>query len=732
MASLLPDLGKHQTTPLTLSNTQTMPTPMATPKPRNTVIVHRNGVPTAIQATIPAIPTLGKCHSHPTSPAATGSSSKQASSPADYAPPHEYTPSTRPAPSAVQPTTAPASAPEPACPTPAAPPPNMTPPHVTLWTNTYLSHAHYPSSSHDTPPCSLVPTHRDIPLHNPVPSPSSPPVGQSRTTPTDTHILGTHRPTSSKMQHPESNPTEQGVADHTIDDDDQEEYDANTALQFPGIRNLHDEGQPNLYRTMQRYWEREAHLFQCFTADDIADVERQFADAKVRIQFSINPSLQHPDDQLSILNYRREIEDICQEHFGLTFRGDLLEHGQQHLGDPLQRTIQVMIFQYAGVLDNGLSFHQLEYRNPSKISPGDLMVALRALGATDAIVQSYSDVRNTCPSRPLGAIGCINWLSEGQYRFRLVFLSQSMAETIYANFRGHTAGPNRLDLATSAATLVDTKFRIARLPTPDVDITGDGYATLTFDTPAPVAFLWSTSGPHGETRLYIRDIAVHLHILTGRPAWSTLRPLHLSTPRRYLRSPDTRTRSTSRHRHAGRHTRSVPLHSATEGPQHQSQAWQLPLQRHPHQAPGHTTYLNLYLRRELSTYVNQRILSATTPLRQEVESLRADKEALAALVSASSAAFTTREARLHEERRLREAAELLQAEENRLRAVAHIRLNTAVTQYESQQAALAARLPYLESNIHTLLQAMQSVSSEMSALAGLGPLPATLPPNVPG
>ncbi|RHZ01165.1 hypothetical protein DYB37_008122 [Aphanomyces astaci] len=204
--------------------------------------------------------------------------------------------------------------------------------------------------------------------------------------------------------------TEQGVADHTIDDDDQEEYDANTALQFSGIRNLHDEGQPNLYRTMQHYWEREAHLFQCFTADDIADVERQFADAKVRIQFSINPSLQHPDDQLSILNYQREIEDICQERFGLTFRGDLLEHGQQHLGDPLQRTIQgfrgfgylylrditvVMIFQYAGVLDNGLSFHQLEYRNPSKISPGDLMCALRALGATDAIVQSYPDVWNT-------------------------------------------------------------------------------------------------------------------------------------------------------------------------------------------------------------------------------------------------------------------------------------------------------------------------------------------------
>ncbi|RHY75923.1 hypothetical protein DYB38_013843, partial [Aphanomyces astaci] len=182
---------------------------------------------------------------------------------------------------------------------------------------------------------------------------------------------------------------------------------------------------------MERYWEREAHLFQGFTADDIADVERHFA--KVRIQFSMNPSLQSPDDQLSILNYRREIEDICQ------------------------------------------------------------------------------------------------------YRFRLVFPSPSMAETVYvyANFRRYVAGPNRLDLvpssmkllplrdlcwynptstffhpqAISAATLVDTKVRIdrlppltatndilaalrgSRLPTPDVDITGDGYVTLTFDTPAPVAFL---------------------------------------------------------------------------------------------------------------------------------------------------------------------------------------------------------------------------------------------------
>ncbi|RHZ40533.1 hypothetical protein DYB26_012659, partial [Aphanomyces astaci] len=295
----------------------------------------------------------------------------------------------------------------------------------------------------------------------------------------------------------------------------------------------------------------------------------------------MNPSLQPQEETLSILNYRREIEDICQERYGLTFCGGLMEHGQQLLGDPLQRTVQawaaprrgylflrdisvVMVYQYAGVLDNGLSFHELEYRNPSKTTPGDLMCALRALGATDAIIQSHTRMSGAHgPRDHWAAIGCLNWPSEGQYRFRLVFPSQSMAENVYANFRRHAAGPE-LDLvppsmkllplrglcwdnpsatffhpqAPSAATLVDTKVRIGRLPpltttddilaalrgshlpTPDVDITGDGYATLTFDTPAPVAFLWSASGPHGDTRLYIRDIAVHLHILTGRPRLS--------------------------------------------------------------------------------------------------------------------------------------------------------------------------------------------------------------------
>ncbi|RHY68987.1 hypothetical protein DYB34_009384 [Aphanomyces astaci] len=464
-----------------------------------------------------------------------------------------------------------------------------------------------------------------------------------------------------------------------------------------------------------------------------------------------------------------------------------------------------MVYQYAGVLDNGLSFHQLEYRNPSKTTPGDLMCALRGLGATDAIIQSHTRMSGAHgPRDHWAAIGCLNWPSEGQYRFRLVFPSQSMAENVYANFRRHAAGPDRLDLvppsmkllplrdlcwdnptatffhpqAPSAATLVDTKVRIGRLPpltttddilaalrgshlpTPDVDITGDGYATLTFDTPAPVAFLWSASGPHGDTRLYIRDIAVHLHILTGRPRPSAAhvqcrdcgrhdhqgqpcdrftyldprdrarsKSQHKPSAHDTARGSDTHARGKSSHQRVGQYSRSASQHLAPE--ERLPQAWQLSLQRHPAQAPRPTADLSLYLRRELSTYVDQRIVTATAPLRQEVESLRADKEALAALVSASSTAFSTLDARLLEERRLREAAELLQAEDNKSRTEAQIRLHTAIAQHEAQQATLAARLPFLESSVHTFLQAMQSVSSQMTALAGLGPLPANPSPTAP-
>ncbi|RHY59613.1 hypothetical protein DYB34_008114 [Aphanomyces astaci] len=378
---------------------------------------------------------------------------------------------------------------------------------------------------------------------------------------------------------------------------------------------------------MERYWEREAHLFQGFTADDIADVERHFA--KVRIQFSMNPSLQSPDDQLSILNYRREIEDICQ------------------------------------------------------------------------------------------------------YRFRLVFPSPSMAETVYvyANFRRYVAGPNRLDLvpssmkllplrdlcwynptstffhpqAISAATLVDTKVRIdrlppltatndilaalrgSRLPTPDVDITGDGYVTLTFDTPAPVAFLWSTSGPHGDTRLYIRDIAVHLHILTGRPRQPAA-PLqcrdcgrhdHQGQPCDRFTYLDPRDRA-----HSKSHHKSTTRRDIHTQPRHEPAQYKSP----PPRGTPHTLrlHLSLYLQRELSTtWINASYRPRAHSDGRLSPSALTKKPSLH-LSPPQALISSTLDARLLEERRLREAAELLQAEDNRLRTAAHIRLNTAEWQWLTQ------------------------------------------------
>ncbi|RLO07897.1 hypothetical protein DYB28_000707 [Aphanomyces astaci] len=51
------------------------------------------------------------------------------------------------------------------------------------------------------------------------------------------------------------------------------------------------------------------------------------------------------------------------------------------------------------------------------------------------------------------------------------------------------------------------------------------------------------------------------------------------------------------------------------------------------QAPAPSTDLGPHLRRELSSYVDQRIVQATAPLQQEVDTLRADKEALTPYVS---------------------------------------------------------------------------------------------------
>ncbi|RHY89755.1 hypothetical protein DYB26_015423, partial [Aphanomyces astaci] len=261
----------------------------------------------------------------------------------------------------------------------------------------------------------------------------------------------------------------------------------------------------------------------------------------------------------------------------------------------------------------------------------------------------------------------------------------------------------------------------SQLPSPDVDIIDD-YATLTFDSPSPAAFLWNASGPHGTTRLYVRNIAVQLHVLMGRPRTTAVamqcsdcgRLDHQGKPcdRFTYLDPRDRTRSASRHNSTTRGTKSpgarsrsksvhtragrlVSQHSATVS--HTPQSWQYPPQQQPLHASGPTTDLVPHLRRELSTYVDHRIVQATAPLQQEVDTLRADKEALTALVSATSAAFTTLDARLLEERRLREAAEHQQSKDQRKLTEAQNRLQTTITQQGTHQAAMAERLPIIES-----------------------------------
>ncbi|RHY56417.1 hypothetical protein DYB26_015984 [Aphanomyces astaci] len=201
----------------------------------------------------------------------------------------------------------------------------------------------------------------------------------------------------------------------------------------------------------------------------------------VRIQFSINPSLQHPDNLLSIVNYRKEIETICEERFGFTFHGDLNEHGQQLLGTPIQRTAHawaapqrgylflrdisvVKLYQYAGVLSNGLYYHQLEYCNRSKLAPADLLPHAAGKNRLDQVP----------PSMKLYPLRDLSWDNPSSTFFH--------------------------PLSPSAAALVDTKVHMgplptlttpedilaalhgSQLPTPDVDII-DNYAT-TFDSPS--------------------------------------------------------------------------------------------------------------------------------------------------------------------------------------------------------------------------------------------------------
>ncbi|RHZ04961.1 hypothetical protein DYB31_004223 [Aphanomyces astaci] len=613
----------------------------------------------------------------------------------------------------------------------------------------------------------------------------------------------------------------QDSTDPPSHEEDLDEYEANTAVQFPGLRNLCDEGQPILYRTMTMYCEREAHLFQGFTPAEIADIEQHFSETMVRTSsLSIRRSSSlttHSASSTSGMKSRQSARNVSGFHGGLS------EHGQQLLGTPIQRTALawaaprrgylflrdisvVMLYQYAGVLSNGLSYHQLEYRNRSKLAPADILCALRALGATDAIVQSYSRMSGAHgPRDHWAAIGCVNWPTEGNYRFRLVFPSQTMAETVYANYRLHAAGTNRLDQvppsmklhplrdlswdnpsstffhpsSLSATKLVATKVRIGPLPTlttpedilaalhgsqlpsPDVDIIDD-YATLTFDSPSPAAFLWNASGPHGTTRLYVRNIAVQLHVLMGRSRTTAVamqcpdcgrldhqgkpcdrftyldpRDLARSTSRhksttRGTKSPGARSRSKSVHTRAGR---SVSQHSTTVS--HTPQSWQYPPQQQPLHASAPTTDFVPH-RRELSTYVDHRIVQATAPLQHEADTLqheadtlRVDKEALTALVSATSAAITTLDARLLEERRLREAAEHQQSEDQRKLTEAQNRLQTTITQQGTHQAAMAERHPIIESSLRTLMQAMQRSPPNSLASPPSAPLRPDYQPRTP-
>jgi hypothetical protein len=150
------------------------------------------------------------------------------------------------------------------------------------------------------------------------------------------------------------------------------------------------------------------------------------------------------------MSLRAEIEGLCRRRFGITFVHGLRQHGLQLLGAPAERHIHawagprrgylllehfsvVMMYQYAGLLANGLSYNQLEYRNTDQLSPIALITAMQALGAPDVIVQSHS--RNGGHRDYWAAIGCLNYRADTHYRFRLIFPSQDIAETVYANYR---------------------------------------------------------------------------------------------------------------------------------------------------------------------------------------------------------------------------------------------------------------------------------------------------------
>ncbi|ETV65962.1 hypothetical protein H257_17440 [Aphanomyces astaci] len=488
--------------------------------------------------------------------------------------------------------------------------------------------------------------------------------------------------------------TERGVAGPTIDEDDQEEYDATTALQFPGIRNLHYEG---------------------FTADYLAEVERHFADAKVRIHFSINPSLQRPDEQLTILNYRPEIEDICQERFGLTFRGGLLEHGQQLLGDPLQRTIQawaaprrgylflrdiyvVMVDHYAGVLDNGLystNSNTIHPNSPleSSCSPYEpLGQPTQSSKATPGCAELMAHVTTGLPLAVLTGPR-----KASIARFCLAFPSQRMAESVYAFFRRHVADPNRLDLplppsmkllplrdfcwdnptstffqATSAATLVHTEVRIGRLP--PLTATEDNLAALRGSCRA-IPDVNSRRLCHPNVRHTTAHCLSLVHLW---PPWRHLTLYPVATVDATTTSANPVTASpilTHGIASAANPSTNPPLAGTYTARTHTRAGPVDTAARDNTPAPPPNTPPRTTTRPGNSLSSSTRPRSpAPTPI-----SVYTSDVIYPHTWTNASATFSTLDARLLEERRLREAEELLQAEDNRLCTEAQNKLNTVAS-----------------------------------------------------
>ncbi|ETV77178.1 hypothetical protein H257_09064 [Aphanomyces astaci] len=293
---------------------------------------------------------------------------------------------------------------------------------------------------------------------------------------------------------------------------------------------------------------------------------------------------------------------------------------------------------------------------------------------------------------PLGQASVQPMETIGQAAYRATSSAKSVTHP--STKRPHSEVDPDLNLAYPSFTIPPSKRHQAMLypPTPSYQP----------DPPDPTQHSQdSTDPPSHEEDLDEYDAntalqfpAVQLHVLMGRTRTTAAlqcpdcgRLDHQGKPcdRFTYLDPRDRARSKSRHK------------STPRGP------------KSPGAPP--TTDLVPHLRQELSTYVDHRIVQATAPLQEEVDTLRADKEALTALVSATK-------------RRLREATEHQQSEDQRKLTEAQNRLQTTITQQGTHQEAMAERLPIIESSLRTLIQAMQSVSSQLAGLAALG-TPAT-------